>query len=476
MACADDIGSALQDIRSSATVATQFALYERISALTLKPSKCVLVPAAMPLADFEVHARVALADVCPSWLEFAFKPSSKFLGWLLGPEASPEEQWREAVLTFLSRTESIAATDAPAIINCRLYNQRAVPVLSYLPLFGVAPQSLWRTEARAVHRTLRMPFNSVTLKSAAHLGDYGLPNVVSVAGTCAAVGARFALKHEPLWRRLFVDLCNAAQMHGRIEEVAQGCISPRPWRTIAVFEYLLQHIDGHDVARVQCGFGRAPAQAARLSAAETRRRAALSSSAAQIRKLKALASPPRSPQKFILDGLLKTFLPCDLVTLLQARTHSAIGERGTVAQWQQTLAVAKKLALKDKDNAEGGCRRAAFAWIRLVLNAMPTSARTQAEQRACIFGCPLDIGRDSASHYLCCPRARRIVTVATQAPAPPARALDFVLGGNPPTRHGVLQTAVFARLIVVARMSYCRRGAPASQRKKHPCARPCSCH
>ena len=40
VACADDIGIALQDLRSSRLVDAQFVVFEQISALTLKPSKC----------------------------------------------------------------------------------------------------------------------------------------------------------------------------------------------------------------------------------------------------------------------------------------------------------------------------------------------------------------------------------------------------------------------------------------------------
>ena len=68
VACADDIGIALQDLRSSRLVDSQFVVFEQLSALTLKPSKCVLVAAAMSRSEFVPLARSVLADVCPGWL------------------------------------------------------------------------------------------------------------------------------------------------------------------------------------------------------------------------------------------------------------------------------------------------------------------------------------------------------------------------------------------------------------------------
>ena len=220
-----------------------------------------------------------------------------------------------------------------------------------------------------------------------------------------------------------------------------GKISPDIWKIPAIVEFLVRLLDGHDCARVLCGFGRAPAERFGVAA---RARGAVECSVEVVQRFRALATPPRSPQKYVLEYLLKTWLPCDLVHILKRRASALVGAAGGQDKWKQFLAELPKLAVK------GGCRRAALSCLRLTLNALPTTARTQADRAACIFGCPRDLASDSCAHYLKFPRARRITAVATVAPPPPDDPLIFLSGGDLVARHGILQLAVLSRLIVVA--------------------------
>ena len=235
VACADDVGIALQNLVNSKCIQFQFARFEKVSALCLKPAKCVLVPCAQTVADFEARARSLLATVCPPWLGFAVRGSSKFLGFVLGPEATEETQWKDALDTFMSRTDSISQSLAPAAINTELYRQRAIPVLGYLPMPSCPPPGISKLEARAVHKILRFPYNSVTLCTAAHSLSMGLPQMPSVCCMCVAAGVRFALQFESDWRRMLAQVAEAASIITHIDAPAGGFVearlSPKVWRT-----------------------------------------------------------------------------------------------------------------------------------------------------------------------------------------------------------------------------------------------------
>ena len=88
------------------------------------------------------------------------------------------------------------------------------------------------------------------------------------------------------------------------------------------------------------------------------------------------------------------------------------------SQTQISLSMAHSIVQKDGGRDEGGIGRAAFAYLRFMLNALPTTGRTQEGPADCIFGCPDCSGRDELQHYTSCPRARRIIRLATAEPKP----------------------------------------------------------
>ena len=177
-ACADDIGIVLRSIELAPQIAALFDKFAALATLKLKAEKCVIVPVAIADAEaFKAQVLEYLVAQCPQWANFLFKAYSTYLGWLIGPAATPALQWKEAIEKFAKRSEQIGATSIPAVIGARLYGQRAVPVLSYLPVFGAPPETLRRTEARALHRVLHLPFNSLSLGGATHFGKHGVRNV-----------------------------------------------------------------------------------------------------------------------------------------------------------------------------------------------------------------------------------------------------------------------------------------------------------
>ena len=165
-----------------------------------------------------------------------------------------------------------------------------------------------------------------------------------------------------------------------------------------------------------------------------------------VTELRNLTPPPSSVQKFFVQKLLKEWWPSDLIDVLSRRSTAMIGECARRERYVKLIGNVKRLAAKDKSVEGGGRPRAALATARLLLNALPTSARTQAECLPCLFGCPS--GRDSAGHYLACPNARSVVKTSTVAPPPAPNTVDFATGGPHSSRHGLLQLAVLSRLIL----------------------------
>ena len=118
----------------------------------------MIVPAATSeIAGSQNAAATLLAEICPSWSNFAIKLRGVYLGWQIGPASLRNRSGRMPQF-FLSRTEQIASTQVPAVVGAYLYGERAVPVLSYLPVFGKPPPILTRLETRAVHRILHVAF------------------------------------------------------------------------------------------------------------------------------------------------------------------------------------------------------------------------------------------------------------------------------------------------------------------------------
>ena len=119
---------------------------------------CVIIPVAIELSE-AASARInkRIAELVPKWADFEFAAQGKYLGWRLGPGAFPSLQWEAVATKFRDRVEAIAASGDPAVIGARLMNERASPVLSYVPMFGGRPKEIAAAAQWAIHRILHWP-------------------------------------------------------------------------------------------------------------------------------------------------------------------------------------------------------------------------------------------------------------------------------------------------------------------------------
>jgi len=137
--CADDVGAALQQLQDLRILFQIFRLCARISRMELKPSKCFLVITCITLSD-EVKSAVKawLANHIPEWVDFHIVSTGKYLGAWLGIEGE-QKTWEEPAKKFQKRTIEISEGKAPSLPTIIRYNERCVPVFSYISQISLPP-------------------------------------------------------------------------------------------------------------------------------------------------------------------------------------------------------------------------------------------------------------------------------------------------------------------------------------------------
>ena len=157
--CADDFGSALKSLKSLKYRAPIFDLAARCAGLHLKPTKCVLIVTILRLTPWLIQSiRNWLAANVPQFSNIVIAESGKFLGWHLGNQ-SATLSFAAPIKKFVNRVHEVCLGKAPAAVAVIRYNQRVVPVLSYVSQFAVPPGScqVHPIAHRCLHSILRMP-------------------------------------------------------------------------------------------------------------------------------------------------------------------------------------------------------------------------------------------------------------------------------------------------------------------------------
>ena len=193
--CADDFGSALKNLLSLSIQAPIFDLASSCAGLFLKPSKCVLIITACNLTPFLIQCiRNWLSLNVPQFSDIIIADSGKFLGWHLGRH-SATLSFAAPIKKFVNRVHEICLGNAPAAVSLIRYNQRVVPVLSYVSQFAIPPDS-FNVQAlahRSVHSILRLPPNSFSRILTNSVGFCSAVNPLPINSYCASVRYRFAI-------------------------------------------------------------------------------------------------------------------------------------------------------------------------------------------------------------------------------------------------------------------------------------------
>ena len=205
-ACADDIGMASKRMSTIPLLCKWFEDYSIISGLTLSPSKCIIV-----LTSFLVSAanqeviRSWLSEVCPSWKDMKICNVAKYLGFFLGPCATPL-QWTKALAKFQDRISNIHTGHLPAFLSRAQYVFRALPTLGYAAQLVEAPMDIIRVGLNSVIKVMRLAGNSLSFRTAFFLDSSGGPNLLDIAVYLQSCLIRTACKtasgHEVLHNSL----------------------------------------------------------------------------------------------------------------------------------------------------------------------------------------------------------------------------------------------------------------------------------
>ena len=132
--------------------------------MKLKPGKCHLIVTAVALTEFVVQAiRTWLKENIPEWANFQIGEVGKYLGIWLGVNGDLKT-YETPGEKFQTRAGEIFDGGAPALPSLLRFNERAIPVFSYVAQ-AFAPRDwkkMYRFEQNAVHKVLHLPPNCMS--------------------------------------------------------------------------------------------------------------------------------------------------------------------------------------------------------------------------------------------------------------------------------------------------------------------------
>ena len=390
--CADDFGSALKSLYRIKCQASIFKLAGKVAGLFLKPSKCVIIVSCTELSDeLEAAIKLWLSINVPEFVDFSIASSGKYLGYYLGRDSehrsfdAPFEKVEQRVL-------EIVDANAPVTSCIIRYNQRVVPVLSYVSQFAFPPASfeLVSKEMWCVHKLLRMPGKCMSRKLCNSIDFCTEVNPIPLSASCCANMIRFAHSERDYLIELHSNLCE--------QQLASARNDPRPLASIdapANVDNLMNVPNG--------GISETPILVTLLHAIH------LSGPFASFKE-NCRIDPSRNwlpdypttpfPQKFksLQSASLDAFSSEFKVSSLSAELHEKVkvtfmplAPFNIQINWFSEL---QNVLSKETPYIK-------TCWLRSIVGAWCTSTRCkQIQGRPCIFGC-VD-GSDKISHYLEC--------------------------------------------------------------------------
>jgi hypothetical protein len=157
--------------------------------------------------SFAQSIRNWLAVKVPQFSNIVIAECGKFLGWHLGRH-SAILSFAAPIKKFSKRVQEICVGRAPAASALVRYNQRAVPVLSYVAQFAVPPDS-YRVSSlahRSVQTILRVPGNSFSQQLTNNIGFCSGISPLPINSYCASVRYRFAVSEASYLEQLRANI------------------------------------------------------------------------------------------------------------------------------------------------------------------------------------------------------------------------------------------------------------------------------
>jgi endonuclease/exonuclease/phosphatase family metal-dependent hydrolase len=387
-ACADDIGAALLSLKGLKYMEPIFDLAEQLAGLTLKPSKCVLIPISARFDETIVYSmKVWLSINIPKWSDFQIRPAAKYLGICMGPQARAL-QWAAPLKKFCERAQLIGSVHAPLSISSLLYNSHAVSLLPYVAQVCSIPDKLKRLERLAIHKVWHFATNAMTSASYLNLHITGVPKLRSVMCSTRAAQFRAAWKFKSIWQEWLQQLKTTAESYASLSVLAQEKLTPTFWDTVPVSVVLSEAWEGGRTGSP----GRRVASAIKLD---------ITSIIAQrpILNRTGFTRPHPKPaiQSLAHEQYMKHLYPSDIENVLERRLQKILGSGFVPGSLQPAL-----------DALRGLRPFQVMQVIKTWSNSWATTHRFhEARRLPCLFGCA--DASDDLAHYAFCEVLRSIM-------------------------------------------------------------------
>ena len=148
------------------------------------------------------------------------------MGWHLGVD-SVSLSYRDPLKKFISRVPKVTGGKAPAATSIIRYNQRAVPVVSYVSQFASPPTEpkLAQLDHWSVHEILRMPPNPMSRKLSHSVAFCTEVDPVCLSAYCSTNLLRFANAESQYLLQLHAKVSDTSRVCPRDDNTAPASIN-----------------------------------------------------------------------------------------------------------------------------------------------------------------------------------------------------------------------------------------------------------
>ena len=243
-ACADDVGAAIRDFRYLNRLFHVFRSAREIANLTLKPSKCNLVPSSLPFSPETVqYISSWIQSNIPDWAALNIVPHAKYLGFIMGPIIK-EVQWSGVFSKWLARGKAIANSHACPGTTTFSYNHTGVPILGYRGQLIELPHDAGMRERHFLHFLWHIPTNTLDLSTFFNTQSLGAYHFQSVKCFCKASMFRAASQTISGWEQQVAKLKRLVLDHLPASSWTFDVLAPSFWDTPAYVQNLAACVAG----------------------------------------------------------------------------------------------------------------------------------------------------------------------------------------------------------------------------------------
>jgi hypothetical protein len=167
----------------------------RASGLTLKSSKCVIIPTAFDISEENIAClREWLGLHIPESADMQIRSKGKYLGLYLGPGTTPSTNWEGPQCKFVERVSQLSDQGLPLGLRANIFASKAVSVSSYVAQVQEPPPKFKVIELRMASKALGLATSAFCTNTAYQLGKFGGPQLTRPRATMHAARIRAALK------------------------------------------------------------------------------------------------------------------------------------------------------------------------------------------------------------------------------------------------------------------------------------------